>query len=137
MKRYLGFAPAAAWALLILFIGSMPSLSSPVEFPLVDKVGHFGMFLVLGALLAFGLHRAAIRASIAWPLLAGIAVGVIDELHQRSVPGRSSDWRDFVADLAGCAVGLWLTHAALERHERRQASRALELARASNTIQEH
>ena len=137
MKRFAGFAPAAAWALLILGIGSLPRLSPPIRFPLVDKFGHFGMFAVLGALLAYGLYRARIRASIAWPLVAGIAIGVIDELHQRSVPGRSSDWRDLVADAIGCALGLWLAHRALERRARRLASRAPDPTRASNTIQEH
>ena len=137
MKRFLAFAPALAWALTILWLGSQPSLSSPVDFPLVDKVGHLGMFGVLGILLAFGLHRAGVRASIAWPLLFGIAVGALDELHQRSVPGRSSDWRDLVADVAGCVIGLWLTHRALEWRERRREARAGEDARASNPIQEH
>ena len=137
MKPALGFVPAAAWALLILWLGSRPSLSSPVDFPMVDKVAHFGMFTVLGAWLALGLHRAAVRASIAWPLVAGIAIGVLDELHQRSVPGRTSDWLDLAADAAGCAFGLWLTHFALDRRERNRRSRTDDDVRASNTIQEH
>ena len=115
MKRYLAFAPAVVWALVILWLGSRPSISSPVDFPLVDKVGHFGMFGVLGALLALGLHRVRVRASIAWPLAFGFVVGALDELHQRTVPGRSSDWRDLVADVAGLTIGLWLTHRLLER----------------------
>jgi len=136
VTRLLGFAPAAAWALLILWLGSQPSLSSPVDFPLSDKVGHLGMFSVLGALLALGLHRAGARASFAWPLVFGLAVGALDELHQRSVPGRSSDWRDLVADVAGCVIGLWLTHRALEWRARRRRH-ASDTDRASNTIQEH
>ena len=120
MKRLLAFAPAAAWALVILWLGSRASLSTPIDFPMMDKVGHLGMFGVLGALLAFGLHRTGVRASIAWPLLFALAVGAFDELHQRSVPGRSSDWRDLVADLVGCALGLWLTHRALEWRARRR-----------------
>ena len=115
MTRYLAFAPAAAWALVILWLGSQPALASPVDFPFADKVGHFGMFGLLGALLAFALYRVSVRASIAWPLVFGAAVGVLDELHQRSVPGRSSDWRDLVADVAGLTIGLWLTHIALDR----------------------
>ena len=118
MKRALSFAPAAVWALTILLLGSIPSLTPPVDLPL-DKLGHFAMFAVLGALLAWGLHRAGVRASLAWPLVFGALVGAIDELHQRSVPGRSSDVADFVADFAGCAIALWLTHHLLERREKR------------------
>lgn len=116
MKRLLPFAPAATWALVILALGSIPSLTPPIDLPL-DKLGHFTMFAVLGALLARGLHRAGIRAALAWPLLFGALVGAIDELHQRSVPGRSSDIADFIADFAGCALALWLTHHLLERRE--------------------
>ena len=121
MKRLLPFAPAALWALVILALGSIPSLTPPIDLPL-DKLGHFAMFAVLGALLAWGLHRARVRASLAWPLIAGVLVGAIDELHQRSVPGRSSDVADFIADFAGCALALWLTHHLLERRESGKAS---------------
>jgi VanZ family protein len=111
VKRVLGFAPAAAWALGILWLGSLPNLRPPLDTALpIDLVGHFGMFAVLGALLAFGLHRVHVRASIAWPLAAGILIGALDELHQRSVPGRTSTLSDLVADALGCAVGLWLAH---------------------------
>jgi VanZ family protein len=118
VKRALPFAPAAAWALVILGLGSLPALRVPTTLPL-DKVAHFGMFAVLGTLIAFGLHRAHIAASLAWPLLAGTLVGALDELHQRTVPGRSAEWADLVADVAGCAVALFLAHMALERRAAR------------------
>ena len=139
MKRIVAFAPALAWALLILWLGSLPSLTPPLDLPL-DKVGHFGMFAVLGALLAFGLHRARVRAAIAWPLLAGAAVGALDELHQRSVPGRSAEWADLAADVAGCALALWLTHRMLERRATRRnddsSATSAEAARTPDPIQE-
>lgn len=133
MKPALYFAPAFVWALVILGLGSIPSLTPPVDLPL-DKVGHFGMFAVLGALLAHGLQRAQLRASIAWPLLAGLVIGAADELHQRTVPGRSAEWGDLAADVAGCAVALLLARRALERRARRDRSAETQ---PSNTIQEH
>lgn len=131
MKRVAAFAPAAIWALFILWVGSIPSLAIPGGLPL-DKVGHFGAFAVLGALLALGLHLAGTRTSIAWPLAAGILVGVIDELHQRGVVGRTADWKDLIADAAGCAVALWLTRTVLDRRAARRDD-----ARASHPVQEH
>lgn len=136
MKQALSFAPAFAWALLILWLGSLPSLTPPVDLPL-DKVGHFGMFAVLGVLLAYGLHRARIRASLAWPLVAGLSLGAIDELHQRTVPGRSAEWADLAADVAGCASALWLTHRLLERRESRRRAAARAVTRPSDPIQEY
>ena len=65
MKRTRYFAPALLWALVILGLGSIPSPVLPAG-PSLDKLAHFGMFAVLGALLAWGLHRARIAASLAW-----------------------------------------------------------------------
>ncbi len=123
MTRALAFAPALAWALVILWIGSRPDLAPPIDTDLpIDKLGHFAVFAVLGGLIAWALHRADVRASVAWPLLAGLAIGALDELNQRTVPGRSADVWDLVADAAGLAFGLWLAHRALERREQRLAA---------------
>ena len=139
MKRLVGFAPAAVWALTILWLGSQPSLRSPVDFPYVDKAAHFSMFALLGALIGWGLHRASVRASIAWPLVAGSLVGVLDELHQRTVPGRSSDLKDLLADALGCAVGLWLTHWWFDRRITKSATHDTEAGRRKpdDGIREH
>jgi VanZ family protein len=140
VKRVLGFAPAAAWALGILWIGSLPDLQPPIDSALpIDKAGHFGMFALLGVLLAWGLHRARVRASFAWALIAGIVVGVLDELHQRSVPGRSSDPMDLLADALGCAFGLWLAHHFFEKRARRNEtdSDAGRRMPDADSIQEH
>ncbi len=45
-------------------------------------------------------------------LLVPAGWGLLDEWLQSNVPGRFSDWRDFLADLGGAAlvVGIvWLT----------------------------
>ena len=116
MRRRYAFAPAAVWALVILTLGSIPSLTPPVDLP-IDKVAHFSAFAILGGLAAYGLHRVQRRPPIALILVLGAAIGALDEIHQRSVPGRSSDWKDFVADALGVVFGLWLTHRSLERRE--------------------
>ena len=137
MKRTRYFAPALLWALVILGLGSIPSPHLPAG-PSLDKLAHFGMFAVLGALLAWGLYRARIAASLAWPLLAGILIGALDELHQRGVPGRSADWQDLAADAFGCAIALWLTHRVLERRaERTDAPAAADGTRFPNETREH
>ena len=138
MKRFVGFIPAIAWALCILWIGAIPNLQPPIETELaIDLVGHFAMFFALGGLLAIAHRKARMRVPAAWLLVAGIALGAADELHQRTVPGRTSTVSDFFADAAGCVAGLLLTQRALDRRERRPSHSADETVRASNTIQEH
>jgi VanZ family protein len=70
-----------------------------------DKIGHF---LVYG-LLATLLLRLG-RNSRAWWLALAVTslFGVSDEWHQSFVPGRSSEWGDWVADTAGAALAIGL-----------------------------
>ncbi|HEX7050989.1 MAG TPA: VanZ family protein [Longimicrobiales bacterium] len=95
------YLPAFVWAALLLLVGSVPDLHGPaIDFPL-DKVAHFFMYGVLGALAALGWRRAGRRPAWPWVLLGALLIGAADELHQRGVSGRSADVLDWVADLAG------------------------------------
>ena len=73
----------------------------------VDKVAHFILYGVLGALAAVGWLRAR-RPAWFWPIVTALMVGAIDELHQRSVPNRTSDVVDWVMDAAGIACAFAL-----------------------------
>ncbi|MCA9055571.1 MAG: VanZ family protein [Planctomycetaceae bacterium] len=74
-----------------------------------DKLIHFVMFAVLGTLLPEWLPRTVpLTLRRATWLFAVMAVyGAVDELLQIPV-GRSAEWRDWYADLAGAAAGLVL-----------------------------
>ncbi len=77
-----------------------------------DKSLHFMAYLVLVFLLWFAISpdRKVTwrRAAAWWVLLVIVCYGVIDELLQGVVPGRSCDAMDFVADLVGALTGLIL-----------------------------
>ena len=103
--KLLNYIPALAWALLVLTIGGrsdVPSVDS--DLPL-DKIAHFLMYGVLGAVAAVGWLRAARSPAAPVVIALSLCVGAIDELHQRTVPGRTSDVADFVADTAGVLTG--------------------------------
>lgn len=73
-----------------------------------DKLGHLAAFAGLSALLCLA-GTTLWRPS--WRLYVGVfmvvaAYGVVDELSQRFSPGRSSDFHDWIADLAGAAIGI-------------------------------
>ena len=106
MVRYAGYLPAAAWSAVLLFLGNRPAIDVGPDLPWgADKVAHFAIYGVLGVLSAFGWHRAARSPARALVLAAAILIGAADEWNQRSVPGRSSDPADWVADIAGVAAG--------------------------------
>ena len=99
------WGPAAAWAAFLFFLSSRESFGLDLTSGL-DKVGHFGAYLVLGWLLARGAARLALSAWL--PILIGAAYGITDELHQTLVPGRSASFGDFVADGLGSVAGVLL-----------------------------
>lgn len=72
-----------------------------------DKVSHAGAYLVLCVLALRachrGLHRLGLRETLI-ALLLTAGYGVLDELHQRMVPGRQPSVLDWLADVVG-AIG--------------------------------
>jgi VanZ family protein len=105
--------PVALWILVILFITSVPGSMVPQAPPVpgIDKLIHFTMYAVLGALAA-----RARRTEGAVPVVVGILLfAVADEWHQRWIPGRGASVWDWMADAAGASVGY-----AVQRARQRQ-----------------
>lgn len=75
-----------------------------------DKVLHFLAYMILVFLIWSAISpdkRVAWRkAAVWWVLLVVSLYGVVDELLQGCVAGRSCDVADFLANLAGVVVGL-------------------------------
>ena len=75
----------------------------------VRKLAHFSEYALLGLLTGLlrarlnhvAAPRAAVVASVLWPVLAP----VVDECIQRFVPGRSGQPTDVLIDLAGVLLG--------------------------------
>src|SRR5690606_34358455 len=72
----------------------------------LDKVAHLLAYLVLGFLLTFGAVRQRVPLVVA--VLIGLLYGLLDEIHQSRVPGRSAEFADWVADGIGTLIGLFL-----------------------------
>ena len=88
---------------MVLFIGSRSNLLIPASDLPIDKVGHFAMYAVLGALAGRAYVRMPTHPVLIICMM--LSVGAADELNQRTVPGRSSELLDWVADAAGCVTG--------------------------------
>jgi VanZ family protein len=126
MRRVLPWLPAVAWAGVIFYLSSRPTLPVEPRFPHFDKAAHFGAYAVLGALLAFGADRTRVPLAVA--IVLGVAYGASDEVHQMFVPGRSPDVLDWAADAAGVLAACLLY---TRWRSRRAAARAAAGAGAS------
>ncbi len=93
-------------------LSSQSRLASPELFPGEDKLAHLAAFGLLGYLMAraIGPWRGGIAPAqaVAVALLA-TSFGIIDEIHQSFVPGRTPSLGDILADATGAgAVALLL-----------------------------
>lgn len=106
MRRWgVAWGPAAIWAAFLFFLSSRQTL--PVDLSSgLDKVAHFGAYLVLGFLFAHG--AAWLRLPFAVAIALGWIYGALDELHQTTVPGRDASVGDWVADALGTVAGVLL-----------------------------
>ena len=115
--RWRRWAPAVAWAALLLVLTSIPNPPVPRTLAGTDKVVHallYGVlaWLVVRAMLPVARTLPALAA--AW--LAVLALGWADEWHQQFIPGRSQDAADWLADGTGAALAI-LTASARSRRE--------------------
>jgi VanZ family protein len=101
------YAPALVWCAFVLWLGGRRDVPSPeIDLPL-DKLAHFVLYGILGWLAARGQVRAGWPAA---PIVAAIAIacGVLDEIHQRTVPGRSPELADAAVDALAVVVAFAL-----------------------------
>ena len=103
-ESILPYLPALGWAVALIVLGGVPNLRAPHSSLPLDKVAHFLLYGTLGALAAWGWRRAGQWPSLAIVLALALGVGVLDEIHQLGVAGRTGDARDWLADAAGILI---------------------------------
>jgi VanZ family protein len=77
------------------------------DLPIGDKTAHLVVFGGLCALVSLGMSRGSAhswRVLAAAPVLFTALYGLSDEIHQYFVPGRSSEWGDWLADVTGALL---------------------------------
>ncbi len=107
--------PVLLWMLAILTLSSIPTIPM-IKFPISpDKLGHMGIYFVLCLLWNRALfHQNAFPFLRKHSLLMSFCLtavhGILDEVYQMSVPGRSAEFFDALADAMGAGLfvlGYW------------------------------
>ena len=94
------------WAGVILVLTSWPSPSLGGVVSGADKIAHLVLYGILGFLVARALPLPRTRLNLLAALASMTVFGMLDELHQRWIPGRDSSIADWAADILGASLGL-------------------------------
>lgn len=103
--------PSLIWSLGILVLSLIPGKELPeVHIFQVDKLVHFFFFSVLMTLTSYGLYKLmAFKNFISpgtWIALAySLILGILIEIFQQYVPGRSFSYADMLANSIGVGIG--------------------------------
>ena len=75
-------------------------------------LGHFGLFMLLGATLINALYRDLKdkRYAVLFSILGAMLYAVTDETHQIFVPGRTFEIFDILIDSLGATVGVMILY---------------------------
>jgi VanZ family protein len=99
--------PVIGWAAVILTATSWPKPPQVgPDVPGADKVLHFGVYAILGYLVAKALRPPRGWSARLNAITAMVIFAFADELHQSLIPGRSTELLDWVADTTGATIGL-------------------------------
>ena len=114
MKTYfLLFKFSLIWALLILIACTCRVQTDidgiDLDIPYLDKVVHFGMYLILGALATFEFRRITkyYYKYIVKLLIICVLYGIFIEVVQYFLPWRGFEIEDMIADGLGAAAGIY------------------------------
>lgn len=102
--------PPVLWVVIIYFLSAIPSSQLRFKFPPgTDKVVHAVIYFVL-----CWLARRAFYHQNSFPMLRNssfmgafifsVVYGLLDEYHQKFVPGRDADFYDLLANAGGALL---------------------------------
>ncbi|NWF89183.1 MAG: VanZ family protein [Ignavibacteriaceae bacterium] len=109
-KVVLVYLPLIFYWLLLFILTSLPSQSVP-SVGVNDKLEHFAAFFGLSFLLylALSLQKKSPlvrKNAFLFTLIIASFYGLLDELHQLIIPGRSCELIDLTADILGAILGV-------------------------------
>jgi VanZ family protein len=86
---------------------------------IMEPVGHFSIYAVLGALLARSSHMTGIPSSSFAAIVLASGIGLVDEMRQAALPKRSAEVEDWLFDTAGAAFGVIVWSSVARRRKQR------------------
>lgn len=119
------YLPLTVYWIVIFILTSIPAESVPTV-GISDKLQHLLAYCVLAMLLYLTLiiqnkFPLLKRNAITFSIIILIGYGVLDELHQLLIPGRSGEVMDVVADVVGGIIGLIIVRLIVLNHKAQES----------------
>ncbi|MEO8231685.1 MAG: VanZ family protein [Ignavibacteriota bacterium] len=117
--KYLVNIPLIIYWIILFILTSLPS-SSAITIGVSDKIEHFGAYGLLSGILYLNLFfQKKFKILNKYPAIFTILIasfyGMLDELHQLFVPGRSAELLDWCADFSGAVIAVLATRYLLQK----------------------
>lgn len=118
-RAYIIYLPLILYWIVLFILTSLPSDIS-LDINVSDKIEHFGAYGLLSFLLYLTMYfqtkyRLLNKYPATFTLLFASLYGLVDELHQLFVPGRSADVLDWSADFLGSVLAVLISKFILEK----------------------
>ncbi|MFZ2322961.1 MAG: VanZ family protein [Ignavibacteriaceae bacterium] len=118
-RQYLINIPLIIYWLILFVLTSLPS-SSAITIGISDKIEHFGAYGLLSAVLYMNLFfqkkfELLKKYPATFSVLIASIYGMLDEVHQLFIPGRSAEFLDWSADFLGSLLAILIVKVILER----------------------
>jgi len=109
-KIWLVYTPLILYWIILFTATTIPGNQLP-DFHVSDKIEHFSAFFILATLLNLTMiyQRKSLllfKYAALVTIIICLSYGAIDELHQMFIPGRTADFRDWLADSTGVMLGV-------------------------------
>jgi VanZ family protein len=112
-KRMMSFFPVIFLSGLIVYLSNQSSIPE-IDIPILswDKIQHITAFFIYGlsVILAFhnGIQIKSHRKIVLYTIIYGAIFAMSDEIHQYFIAGRDADVFDWIADLIGILLSIYL-----------------------------
>ncbi len=120
-KLFLIYIPLVVHWISIFILTSLPSDSLP-HFAFHDKIKHFIAYFILSVLLTLFLAAQekfiALKAEFAkYAFVIAIVYSTFDEIHQIFIPGRDAEIWDWMANLLGIILGIFVIKMIINKND--------------------
>lgn len=121
-KLWLINIPLIVYWIILLTATSIPDTSSIDKLEVSDKIKHLFAYFILTFMLTLWIHfkentSPVLIKQVLYAIVIAALYGILDEIHQKFIPGRSGDFLDWIADLLGSVLGAFVCYYLLLRRK--------------------